>query len=95
MGRTPPPGLLSPMSLDKAKAPAAWRGTSPVAILQTNSCKASIAEGRIAALGNTVQNLSRNFFGEGTRRWARTRRTWELGRIPMLEETLKQLDGFW
>ena len=53
------------------------------------------SEGGTASLGSTVQNLTRNFFGEGTRRWARTWRTWELGRIPRLEETLKQLDGFW
>ena len=52
------------------------------------------SEGGTASLGSTVQNLTRNFFGEGTRRWARTWRTWELGRIPRLEETLKHLDGF-
>ena len=52
------------------------------------------SEGGTASLGSTVQNLTRNFFGEGTRRWARTWRTWELGRIPRLEETLKQLYGF-
>ena len=36
-GANPPPGLLSPVSLDRAKAPAAAVGTSPVATLQTSS----------------------------------------------------------